>query len=97
MVVCKGRMVSADLNPDDIASHNGTERTQCHSLIRIAGQQWRHCNYHQDKVSIKKGIGVEFNTNWSMDKALILTKFQNEYGQGNGGDYVENQRRRLGC
>ncbi len=36
----------------------------------------------------RKGIGVELNINNSIDKPLILTKFQNEYGQGNGGVYI---------
>ena len=40
------------------------------------------------KGEARKGIGVEFNTNSSIDRALILTKFQNVYGQGNGGVYI---------
>jgi TonB-linked SusC/RagA family outer membrane protein len=40
------------------------------------------------KGTIKKGIGVEFNTNMSMDKALILTRYQHVYGQGIGGIYI---------
>ncbi|MEN8230102.1 MAG: SusC/RagA family TonB-linked outer membrane protein [Bacteroidota bacterium] len=41
------------------------------------------------KGSARKGIGVEFNTNTAMEKALILTQFQHEYGQGAGGNYVK--------
>ena len=35
----------------------------------------------------RKGIGVEFNTNLSVDKALVLTRFQHVYGQGYDGVY----------
>ncbi len=32
-----------------------------------------------------------------MDKALILTKFQNVYGQGNGGTYIKNSEEGWGA
>ena len=46
--------------------------------------------------SAGKGVGVEFNTNLSIDKAMILTKFQHIYGQGYGGTYVRNSEEAWG-
>ncbi|GJM28044.1 MAG: SusC/RagA family TonB-linked outer membrane protein [Cyclobacteriaceae bacterium] len=40
--------------------------------------------------TLGQGIGVEFNTNASIDKAYVLTNFQNVYGQGSKGTYVKN-------
>ena len=45
----------------------------------------------------QKGIGVEFNTNSSIDKALVLTKFQDVYGQGNGGVYIKTSEHGWGA
>lgn len=86
----------SDINPDDIASITVLKGPSATALygsranngaIVIATKQG----------SIQKGIGVEFNTNWSMDKAMILTKFQNEYGQGNGGVYVKTSEEGWGA
>ncbi len=46
-------------------------------------------------ISTKKGkagqgLGVEYNLNFSVESPVILTKFQNVYGQGTGGTYVKN-------
>jgi len=43
------------------------------------------------KGTSRQGIGVELNTNTSIDRALILTEFQNVYGQGNGGVYIKSR------
>jgi TonB-linked SusC/RagA family outer membrane protein len=48
------------------------------------------------KGTARKGIGVEFNTNLSADKALTLTRFQYVYGQGSGGDYRKNSEEAWG-
>jgi TonB-linked SusC/RagA family outer membrane protein len=44
----------------------------------------------------RKGIGVEFNTNLSMDRALILTRFQHVYGQGYYGLYYPSSEEEWG-
>jgi len=36
----------------------------------------------------KKGIGLSFNSTTSFETPLLLPDFQNEYGQGRGGNYV---------
>lgn len=36
----------------------------------------------------KQGLGLSFNSTTSFEKPLLLPDFQNEYGQGRGGNYV---------
>jgi hypothetical protein len=38
--------------------------------------------------SKKKGFAVSFNTSITMDSAFKLPQFQNEYGQGNSGQFA---------
>jgi TonB-linked SusC/RagA family outer membrane protein len=42
------------------------------------------------KGAVKKGIGVEYSLNYSLEAPVILTKFQNTYGQGSAGVYAKN-------
>ncbi|RLD35195.1 MAG: SusC/RagA family TonB-linked outer membrane protein [Bacteroidetes bacterium] len=37
-----------------------------------------------------RGIGVDFSSSFSMETPMILTKYQHEYGQGSGGNYIKN-------
>ena len=37
-----------------------------------------------------KGLGVEVSSNMSVETPLILSNFQQEYGQGSGGNYIKN-------
>ncbi len=37
------------------------------------------------KGATRKGIGIQFNTNATFERPLVLPDFQNEYGQGVGG------------
>jgi TonB-dependent SusC/RagA subfamily outer membrane receptor len=65
----------SNINPDDIASITVLKGP---NAIAIYGS--RAANgaivITTRKGAVRKGIGVEFNTNLSMDKALILTKYQ---------------------
>jgi hypothetical protein len=38
--------------------------------------------------SKKKGFSVSFNTSITLDTAFKLPEFQNEYGQGNSGQFA---------
>ncbi len=79
----------SNINPDDIASVTvlkGPNATALYGARAANGA----IVITTKKGTGKKGIGVEFNTNISMDKALILTKFQKEYGQGSAGNYISN-------
>lgn len=38
----------------------------------------------------KKGIGITVNSNLTFDSPMQMPEYQNEYGQGTGGAYVQN-------
>ncbi len=86
----------SDLNPDDIAGITVLKGPNATALYGSRANNGAIVITTR-QGTIKKGIGVEFNTNWSMDKAMILTKFQNEYGQGNGGAYIGNSEEGWGA
>jgi len=77
----------SDINPDDIASITVLKGPSATALYGSRANNGAVV-ISTRKGAIQKGIGVEFNTNWSMDKAMILTKFQDQYGQGNNGVYI---------
>ena len=79
----------SNINPDDIASMTvlkGPNATALYGARAANGA----IVITTKKGSSRKGIGVEFNTNISMDRAMILTKFQDQYGQGSAGTYIGN-------
>lgn len=41
------------------------------------------------KGSARKGLGVEYSLNYSVETPVILTKMQNVYGQGSAGTYFK--------
>ncbi len=43
------------------------------------------------KGSVRKGLGVTLNSNVTFENPLVLPEFQNEYGQGVGGQLPEGQ------
>ena len=79
----------SNINPDDISSITILKGP---NAVAIYGS--RAANgaivITTRRGAARKGIGVEFNTNWSMDRAMILTRYQHIYGQGNGGEYIKN-------
>ena len=40
------------------------------------------------KGTARKGIGVEYSLNYSVETPVILTKFQNVYGQGSARLFI---------
>lgn len=78
-----------NINPDDIATVTVLKGPNATALYGSRANNGAIVITTKQGVA-RKGIGVEFNSNVSMDKALILTKFQNVYGQGNGGTYIGN-------
>jgi TonB-dependent SusC/RagA subfamily outer membrane receptor len=79
----------SNINPDDIASVTvlkGPNATALYGSRAANGA----IVITTKQGNVSQGIGVVFNTNASIDKAYILTDFQNEYGQGSKGTYVKN-------
>ncbi|MCK5469065.1 MAG: TonB-dependent receptor plug domain-containing protein, partial [Cyclobacteriaceae bacterium] len=85
-----------NINPDDIKSLTVLKGPNATALYGSRAANGAIVIATKQGVA-RQGIGVEFNTNISMDKALILTKFQNEYGQGNGGQYIKTSEHGWGA
>jgi TonB-linked SusC/RagA family outer membrane protein len=85
-----------NLNPDDIATVTVLKGPNATALYGSRANNGAIVITTKQGV-VRKDIGVEFNTNISMDKAMILTKFQNVYGQGNGGVYIGNSEEGWGA
>ncbi|MEN8226813.1 MAG: SusC/RagA family TonB-linked outer membrane protein [Bacteroidota bacterium] len=77
----------SNINPDDIESVTVLKGANATALYGSRAQNGAIV------ITTKKGratgLGIEFSTNISMETPMILTKFQNEYGQGIEGTYVE--------
>lgn len=78
-----------NVNPDDIASVTVLKGPNATALYGSRAANGAIVITTKQGTS-RKGIGVEFNTNISMEKPLILTKFQDVYGQGSKGVYAKN-------
>ncbi len=76
-----------NINPDDIENITVLKGPNATAIYGARANNGAVVITTKKGVS-RKGIGVEFNLNNSIDKALILTQFQNEFGQGNGGTYI---------
>jgi len=89
-----GGMTSSDgisnINPDDIESVTvlkGPSATALYGTRAANGA----ILITTKKGTSRKGIGVEYALNYSVETPVILTKFQNVYGQGASGIYAKNQ------
>ncbi len=78
-----------NINPDDIATVTVLKGPNATALYGSRASNGAVVITTRKGVT-RKGMGVEFNTNLSMDKALIFTRYQHVYGQGNGGVYIKN-------
>lgn len=85
-----------NINPDDIATVTVLKGPNATALYGSRASNGAIVITTR-KGFANKGIGVEFNTNLSMDKALILTRYQHVYGQGNGGVYIKNSEQGWGA
>ena len=75
----------SDLNPDDIESMSILKGPNAAALYGS-----RAANgvilITTKKGSANRGLGVTYNGNFTFESPLLLPKFQNEYGQGTGGN-----------
>jgi TonB-linked SusC/RagA family outer membrane protein len=75
----------SSINPDDIESINvlrGASATALYGSRAANGAL-----IITTKKGAKKGFGVSVNSSYIADQAIVLQKFQNEYGQGSNGVY----------
>jgi TonB-linked SusC/RagA family outer membrane protein len=86
---------AADINSDDIESMSILKGPNAAALYGS-----RAANgvilITTKKGSLNKGLGVSYSGNFTFESPLILPKFQNEYGQGTGGNVTSNLTDLLG-
>ncbi|MCF1715638.1 SusC/RagA family TonB-linked outer membrane protein [Flavihumibacter sp. RY-1] len=79
---------AANINPDDIESINVLKGAAASALYGSRAANG------VIMITTKKGksgkLGVDVNTGVAFDKPMILPEFQNQYSQGNGGNYSAN-------
>ena len=76
----------SSINPDDIESMNvlrGASATALYGSRAANGA----LIINTKKGTSRKGYGVTINSSFQAEQAMILQKFQNEYGQGSAGVY----------
>ena len=76
----------SDLNPDDIESINvlkGPAATALYGIQAASGA----IIITTKKGSNRKGLGVTFNSSFTVDKVSMLPPLQNQWAQGSGGQY----------
>ncbi|SMD31934.1 TonB-linked outer membrane protein, SusC/RagA family [Reichenbachiella faecimaris] len=84
----------SDLNPDDIESMTvlkGGSATALYGFRAANGVILVTTKKGQNK----EGIGVEYNSNFTFENALITPDVQNEYGHGIGGNFPTTQAEAL--
>ena len=76
----------SSINPDDIESITvlrGASATALYGSRAANGALL----INTKKGSSRKGFGVSYNGSFQAEQAMVLQKFQNEYGQGSAGVY----------
>ncbi|MEX0883621.1 MAG: carboxypeptidase-like regulatory domain-containing protein [Cyclobacteriaceae bacterium] len=73
-----------NLNPDDIASIDVLKGPNAAALY---GSRANNGAIVVNTKKGKEGFSVSLNTSFMMDDPILLTNFQNVYGQGSGGVY----------
>jgi len=76
----------SSVNPDDIESINvlrGASATALYGSRAANGA----LIINTKKGATRKGFGVTINSSFQAEQAMILQKFQNEFGQGSAGQY----------
>ena len=80
-----------DINPNDIESVSvlkGANAAALYGSRALNGVILITTKSGKLKAGGKKGLGVSFETNGIFTTPLILPKFQNDYGQGSGGQFA---------
>src|SRR5690606_38794638 len=74
------------LNPDDIESMTVLKGAAAAALYGFRAKDGAIVITTKSGAGRKsRGIGLEYNTNYTIDRAVDETDFQYEYGQGEGG------------
>jgi TonB-linked SusC/RagA family outer membrane protein len=79
----------SNINPDDIESVTVLKGASATALYGTRASNGAVI-ISTKKGSKRQGIGVEYSMNYSVESPVILTKFQDTYGQGSQGIYAKN-------
>ena len=83
------------INPDNIESMTVLKGASAAALYGSAGQNGAIV------ITTKSGkegkLNVEYNGGMTFDEAIALPEYQDQYGQGSGGEYVSNSERNWGA
>jgi len=78
-----------DINPEDIESITVLKGPSATALYGSRASNGAIV-ITTKKGAPRKGIGVEYSLNYSVETPVILTRFQNVYGQGSATTYIKN-------
>ncbi len=84
----------SSINPDDIESISVLKGNAASALYGFRGANGVILITTKSGKS-RKGVGVDFNSNFTFDTVYDLTDFQNEYGHGQNGEKPSNQESAL--
>ncbi len=79
----------SNINPNDIESINVLKGASATALYGSRGQNGV-IMITTKKGKSRKGIGVEINSNFTVEEGLIFPEFQNKFGRGSNGNYPLN-------
>jgi len=79
----------SDINPDDIESITVLKGPNATALYGSRAGNGAIV-ISTKKGNARKGIGVEFSSNYMFEKPIMLTRFQQKYGQGSAGVYIKD-------
>ncbi|EMR02552.1 SusC/RagA family TonB-linked outer membrane protein [Cesiribacter andamanensis] len=81
----------SNLNPDDIESIDILKGASATALYGSRGQNGV-IMITTKKGRARKGIGVDFSSNLTLETPLVLPDFQNRFGRGSNGEYPLNNQ-----
>jgi TonB-linked SusC/RagA family outer membrane protein len=76
----------SNINPDDIESFNVLKGPSATALYGSRGQNGV-IMITTKKGKARKGIGVEVNSNFTLEQPLVLPDFQDKFGRGSNGNF----------
>lgn len=80
----------SDINPDDVESITVLKGANASALYGSRGQNGVIMVTTKKGTNTGRGFNIDLNTTYMFETPLLLTNYQNEYGQGSNGVYSPN-------
>lgn len=77
----------SDINPDDIESITVLKGPNAAALYGSRANNGAIVVNSKSGKNTGRGFSIDLNTTYMLDNPILLTNYQNVYGQGNGGAY----------